>query len=87
MQYRHIDAYMINYMSDMLSYIHDFNNYPTRNSTENMLYVPKHRVDISKQAHQYSAQVCYNDLPHDIIMSQSLDTFKCYLENHIISIN
>ena len=37
-----------NYMSDMLSYVNDFNNYATRNSTENMLYVPKHRVDIFK---------------------------------------
>ena len=71
----------------MLSYANDFNNYPTRNSTENMLYAPRHRVDIFKQAYQYTAPVCYNDLPHDIKMSQSLDTFKCNLRNYIMSIN
>ena len=31
--------------------------------------------------------VCYNDLPHDIQMSQSLDTFKYNLRYHMMSIN
>ena len=66
-----------NYMY-RLRYVNDFNNYATRNSTDNMLYVPKQRVDIFKQEYQYTApvHVCYNDLPHDIKMHQSLDTFK-----------
>ena len=51
------------------------------------MYVPKHSIDIFKQAYQYTAPVCYNDLPHDNKMSQSLDTFKCNLRNHIMSIN
>ena len=74
-------------MSDMLSYVNDFNNYATRNSTENMLNVPKQRVDIFKQVYQYTAPVCYNGLPRDIKMSQSLYDFKCNLRNHIMSIN
>ena len=47
-------------MSDMLSYVNDFNNSPTRNPTEKyaILY-QKHRVDIFKQAYQYTAPVCY----------------------------
>ena len=45
-----------NYMY-RLRYVNDFNNYATRNSTENMLFAPKHRVDIFKQAYQYTAPV------------------------------
>ena len=49
-------------MSDMLSYVHDFNNYPITNLIENMLHLPKDRVDIFERAYQYTAPACYDEL-------------------------
>ena len=54
---------------------------------QKICYNYKHGVDIFKQVYQNTAPVCYSDLPPYIKMSQSLDTFKCNIRNHIMSIN
>lgn len=74
-----------NYMSDMLHSTKDFNMYSTRNSTTNMLYVPRPRVEIFKESFQYNGPLNYNTIPNDVKESQTLTMFKSQLKCHIMS--
>ena len=50
-------------------------NYDLRDA-ENKLYVPKPRTDYLKRSFCYSGAFLWNNLPHNIRMSDSLRNFK-----------
>ena len=54
------------YMSDMLQYTNEYNNYMTRSTQNDSLYVPKARINVFKQSFQFTAPSIYNALPNVI---------------------
>ena len=80
--YRCLNGFYPNYMSDMLHDSSDYNLYTTRNTSTGFLYVPKPRLEIYRQAFQYTGPNLYNDIPNDIKTSQTLSCFKSKLRNY-----
>ena len=73
------------YMSDMLQYTNEYNNYRSRSTQNDSLYVPKARINVLKQSFQYTASSIYNALPTVIKESTTLSCFKSQLKVHAIN--
>ena len=54
------------YISDMLQYANEYNDYMTRSTQNDSRYVPKARINVFKQSFQYTAPSMYNALPNVI---------------------
>ena len=80
-----LDGSFPNYMSDMLSYTSEYNEYNTRNVSNNELYVPRPRLDLYRQSFQYTGPMLYNSLPNTIKNVESLLCFKKELRSHVLS--
>ena len=64
------------YLCNDVTMIVDVHGYNTR-SAENMnLYVPKYTKEICKRSFAYKGSMLWNDLPHEVKESSSLDAFK-----------
>ena len=82
--YRCLNGLYPNYKSDMLHDSSDYNLYTTRNNSTGFLYVPKPRLEIYRQAFQYTGPNLYNDIPNEIKTLQTLSCFKSKLRNYIM---
>ena len=80
--YRCLNGFYPNYMSDMLHDSSDYNLYTTRNTSTGFLYVPKPRLEIYRQAFQYTGPNLYNAIPNEIKTSQTLSCFKSKLRKY-----
>ena len=64
------------YLKDRLDYVSDYNFRNTRNAMNNLLHVPRPRVEKIRQSLQYAGPVLYNILPNNIRESNSMSDFK-----------
>ena len=59
------------YLSDRFKYVFDYNVRNTRNAMNNLLHLPKPRVEKFRQSFQYAGPVLYNSLPSNVKESNS----------------
>ena len=80
--YKCINGFSPSYLIDRIDYVSDHHTRNTRSTTNNMLHVPKPRLNQFKQSLQYKGPSLYNSLPNSIKDSNSLSVFKKNSKEH-----
>ena len=63
-------------------YVSDISTRETRLSSQNMLYIKKPRLQMTKRAFYYRAAMYWNNLPIQVRLAPTLETFKSVLYAH-----
>ena len=82
--YKSLNGLLPAYMSDMFSFVRDFNERPTRSAFTNNLYIPKVNKTLFRQSLLVNGPVIWNSLPNAIQEARTLNVFKFNLKKFIL---
>ena len=83
--YKIINGICPAYLNDMFTYVAVVHERTTRSTAQNLLYVPRCRLECSKRNFKVRASIDWNKLPDDVKSAPSLEHFKPSVLNHLIA--
>jgi exonuclease III len=81
--YKSLNNLCPDYLSSLFQYVSSIHSRATRQSTRNLLYIPKPNLECFKKSFQYAAATLWNELSEDIKNATSLSMFKYMYKMHL----
>ena len=83
--YKCVNKTAPSYLVDRFQTIQDVHTQNTRSAINNKLYLPHPNLSLYKKSISYNGAMLWNNIPDNITSSGSVDCFKLYFKNYIIS--
>ena len=85
LMYKCVNKTAPSYLVDRFQTIQDVHTLNTRSAINNKLYLPHPNLSLYKKSISYNGAMLWNNIPDNITSSGSVDCFKLYFKNYIIS--